>query len=170
MVSHSIRQKADATHFSQIHQPKLYPYCITMNKMLDTLAATFKQIKQNTCFKQKGATSTLRGKRLKLVGQFTYLDSNVSSTESDLTYTWRRREQLLTGSQSYGSLSDEIKRDFFQAVFILLYGCTTWKLEKRIKKKKDGNYTCCLEKLLEATAYKNSSCTVTYLPSHKPSK
>ena len=33
------------------------------------------------CFKQKGAIST--GKPLKLVDQFTYLGSNISSTESD---------------------------------------------------------------------------------------
>ena len=37
-----------------------------------------------------------------------------------------------------------MKRSFFQAavVSILLYGCTTWTLTKRLKKKKlDGNYT-----------------------------
>ena len=36
-----------------------------------------------------------------------------------------------------------MKRSFFQAVVvsILLYGCTTWTLTKRIEKKLDGNYT-----------------------------
>ena len=36
-----------------------------------------------------------------------------------------------------------MKRSFFQAavVSILLYGCTTWKLTKRLEKKLDGNYT-----------------------------
>ena len=36
-----------------------------------------------------------------------------------------------------------MKRSFFQAavVLILLYGCTTWTLTKRLKKKLDGNYT-----------------------------
>ena len=36
-----------------------------------------------------------------------------------------------------------MKRSFFQAavVSILLYGCTTWTLTKRLKKKLDGNYT-----------------------------
>ena len=35
------------------------------------------------------------------------------------------------------------ERSFFQAVvvLILLYGCTTWTLTKRLKKKLDGNYT-----------------------------
>ena len=36
-----------------------------------------------------------------------------------------------------------MKRGFFQAVVIsmLLYGCTTWTLTKRLEKKLDGNYT-----------------------------
>ena len=40
-------------------------------------------------------------------------------------------------------LTDEMKRSFFQAalISILLYGCTTWTLTKRQKKKLDGNYT-----------------------------
>ena len=40
-------------------------------------------------------------------------------------------------------LTDKIKRSFFQAAVlsILLYGCTTWTLTKRLEKKLDGNYT-----------------------------
>ena len=36
-----------------------------------------------------------------------------------------------------------MKRSFFQAavVSILLFGCTTWTLTKRLEKKLDGNYT-----------------------------
>ena len=36
-----------------------------------------------------------------------------------------------------------MKRSFFQAavVSMLLYGCTTWTLTKRLEKKLDGNYT-----------------------------
>ena len=36
-----------------------------------------------------------------------------------------------------------MKRSFFQAavVSILLYGCTTWMLTKRLEKKLDSNYT-----------------------------
>ena len=39
--------------------------------------------------------------------------------------------------------TDKMKRSFFQAavVSILLYGCTTWTLTKRLEKKLDGNYT-----------------------------
>ncbi len=63
-------------------------------------------------------------------------------------------------------LTDKMIRSFFQAVVasILLYGCTTWTLTKRLKKKLDGNYTRMLrailnvesniEQVLAATPYK----------------
>ena len=43
-----------------------------------------------------------------------------------------------------------MKRSFFQAavVSILLYGCTTWTLTKRLEKKLDGNYTKMLRAIL----------------------
>ena len=47
-------------------------------------------------------------------------------------------------------LTDKMKRSFFQAVVvsILLYGCTTWTLTKRLEKKLDGNYTRMLRTIL----------------------
>ena len=43
-----------------------------------------------------------------------------------------------------------MKRNFFRAavVSILLYGCTTWTLTKRLEKKLDGNYTRMLRAIL----------------------
>ena len=43
-----------------------------------------------------------------------------------------------------------MKRIFFQAAVtsILLYGCTTWTLTKRLEKKLDGNYTRMLRAIL----------------------
>ena len=43
-----------------------------------------------------------------------------------------------------------MKHSFFQAavVSILLYGCTTWTLTKRLEKKLDGNYTRMLRAVL----------------------
>ena len=43
-----------------------------------------------------------------------------------------------------------MKGSFFQAavVWVLLYGCTTWTLTKRLKKKLDGNYTRMLRAIL----------------------
>ena len=47
-------------------------------------------------------------------------------------------------------LTDKMKRSFFQAAVtsILLYGCTTWMLTKRLEKKLDGNYTRMLRAIL----------------------
>ena len=47
-----------------------------------------------------------------------------------------------------------MKGSFFQAavVSILVYGCTTWTLTKRLEKKLDGNYTRMLRAIL------NKSC------------
>ena len=47
-------------------------------------------------------------------------------------------------------LTDKMKRSFFQAAVtsILLYGCTTWTLTKRLEKKLDGNYTRMLHAIL----------------------
>ena len=47
-------------------------------------------------------------------------------------------------------LTDKMKRSFFKAAVtsILLYGCTTWTLTKRLEKKLDGNYTRMLRAIL----------------------
>ena len=47
-------------------------------------------------------------------------------------------------------LTDKMKCGFFQAVVvsILLYGCTTWTLTKRLEKKLEGNYTRMLRAIL----------------------
>ena len=104
------------------------------------------------CFNQAGDISTLEGTSLKLVDRFTYLGSNVSSTEKDidtqLTKAWTAIDKLSIIWKS--DLTDKTKRSFFQAavVSILLYGCTTWALTKRLLKKLDGNYTRMLRTIL----------------------
>ena len=47
-------------------------------------------------------------------------------------------------------VTDKKKHSFFQAtiVSILLYGCTTWTLTKRLEKMLDGNYTRMLRAIL----------------------
>ena len=92
------------------------------------------------------------GTSLKLVDKFTYLGSSVSLTEKDidthLTKAWTAIDRLSIISKS--DLTDKMKRSFFQAadVSILLYGCTTWTLTKRLEKKLDGNYTRMLRAIL----------------------
>ena len=75
-----------------------------------------------------------------------------SSTEKDidtrLTKAWTTIDRLSIIWKS--DLTDKMKRSFFQAavVSILLYGCTTWTLTKRLKKKLDSNYTRMLRAIL----------------------
>ena len=61
---------------------------------------------------------------------------------------WTAIDSLLIIWKS--DLTDKMKCSFFQAavVSILLYGCTTWTLTKRLKKKVDGNYTRMLRTIL----------------------
>ena len=104
------------------------------------------------CYNQTGDITTLDGASLKLVDKFTYLGSSVSSTEKDidtrLTKAWKAIDRLSIIWKS--DLTDKMKRSFFQTavVSILLYGCTTWTLNKRLKKKLDGNYTRMLRAIL----------------------
>ena len=94
----------------------------------------------------------LEGTPLKLVDKFTYLGSSVESTEKDIetriTKAWTAINRLSTIWKS--DLTDKMKRSFFQAAVtsILLYGCTTWTLTKRLEKKLDGNYTRMLRAIL----------------------
>ena len=104
------------------------------------------------CYNQTGDISTLEGTPLKLVDKFTYLGSSVESTEKDietrLTKAWTAINRLSIILKS--DLTDKMKRSFFQAAVtsILLYGCTTWTLTKRLEKKLDGNYTRMLRAIL----------------------
>ena len=97
------------------------------------------------CYNQTGDISTLDGTPLKLVDKFTYLGSSVSSTEKDidtrLTKAWTVINRLSIIWKS--DLTDKMRSSFFQTavVLILLYGCTTWMVTKRLEKKLDGNYT-----------------------------
>ena len=104
------------------------------------------------CYNQTGNIATLDGASLKLVDKFTYLGSSISSTEKDidtrLTKAWTAIDRLSIIWKS--DLADKMKRSFFQAavVSILLYGCTTWTLTKRLERSLDGNYTRMLRAVL----------------------
>ena len=94
--------------------------------------------------------------------QFTYLGSNISSTESDFNIrfanVWYAIDSLSMIWKS--DLSDKIKSDLFQVVVvsILLYRCTTRTptkcTEKKPKWEFHQNVACCLEQILEATPHK----------------
>ena len=118
-----------------------------------------------------GDISTQNGSSLKLVDKFTYLASSVSSTETDidtrLANAWTAIDRLSVIWKS--DLTDKMKPSFFQAVVvsILLYGCTTWTLAKRMEKKLDCNYTRKLRAILNKSWRQNP--TKQQLYGHKPS-
>ena len=107
------------------------------------------------CYNQTGDITTLDRTPMKLVYKFTYLGSSVSPTEKDidtrLTKAWTVNDRLSIIWKS--DLTDKMKHGFFQAavVSMLLYGCTTWTLTKRLEKKLDGNYTRMLRAILNKT-------------------
>ena len=113
---------------------------------------------------QRGDTSTLKRCSLKLVDTFIYLGSSVSFTENDIN-TRRAKslsaiDRLLVISKS--DLSDKIKRNFFQPsmMSILLYGCTTETMTKRIEKSLTAivqESTSYIEKNLEAIFRKRAA-------------
>ena len=113
-------------------------------------------------YNQTGDISTLDGTPLKLVDKFTYLGSSVASTEKDidtrLTKAWTAINRLSIIWKS--DLTDKMKRSFFQAavVSILLYGCTTWTLTKRLweeaRRQLHKNAASNLEQVLAATTHK----------------
>ena len=127
------------------------------------------------CYNQTCDISTLDGTSLKLVDKFTYLGSSVSPTEKDidtrLTKAWTIAIDRLSIIWK-SDLTDKMKRSFFQAavVLILLYGCTTWTLTKRLEKKIDGNYTRMLRAILNKSWRQQPTkhqLSAIYLPSRK---
>ena len=127
-------------------------------------------------FNQRGDISTLKGGPLKLVDTFTYQGNSVSLNETEINTllvkacTAIDRLSVIWKSE----LTDKIKQFFpGSIVSMLLYGCTTWTLTKRMAEKLDGNYAGMLLAILIKSWRqhpKNSSCTVTYHPSQKLSK
>jgi hypothetical protein len=83
-------------------------------------------------FNQNGSINTLDGTSLSNVESFTYLGSDISSTEKDISTriakAWSALDKLRTVWKS--SLPVKIKKNFFRAIVesILLYGSSAWTL------------------------------------------
>ena len=113
-------------------------------------------------------TDSLSGKLLKLVEQFTYLDSNISSSEINFNIHIAKRltatDKLSVICQS--DLSNKIKWNSFQAVAVsvILYGCTFSMLMKSMEKKLAGNYTRMLHTILNKSLKQYSHKTVVVWP------
>ena len=106
-------------------------------------------------FAQNLLLAALSSKPLKLVDKFTYLERNISSTESDVNTcigkVWTVTDKLLV-IWKFGP-SDKMKWYFFYAVakLVLLYRCTTWTLTNCIEKRLDGSYTRVLYAVVNKT-------------------
>ena len=128
-----------------------------------------------TCFTHERAISNLSGRPLNLVGQFTYLGSNISSTESDLIIYMGKALTAINKLRIIwiSDLSDEMKWNFFQAVSasVLLYIRINHldSKEKHEDKATQENYG-----LFRTSPVINtpqiSCCMATYLLSRKPFK
>ena len=154
-----------------VHLPKLNQCCIASGRKQEILASTETQIKQFMCFKQEETISTLSGRPLRSVVKFTYIGSNISSTECDINRrqakAWTTADKLLNHMKIWSAI--KIKLHFFQAVAVykLLYGRTTKTLTKRIQGKINRNYTSWLNKSWKQHVTKKSSYTATYLLSRQ---
>ena len=109
------------------------------------------------CYNQTGDISTLDGTPLKLVDKFTYLGSSEKDIDTRLTKAWTFINGLSIIWKS--DLTDKMKSNIFQAAVtsILLYGCTTLTLTKRLEKKLDGNYTRMLQAILNKSWRQHST-------------
>ena len=96
-------------------------------------------------YNHQGTIQTVEGENIKSVLDFTYLGSNIASTEKDINIrikkAWGAINSLNTIWKS--TLTQKLKRDFFRAVVesVLTYGATTWTLTKKMESKLDGTYT-----------------------------
>ena len=127
---------------------------------------------------QKVIISALSGKPKKLVNQFTYLDSYISSTESDININLSKVWYVVNQLSNIGKykLTDTIKRNFFQAVTIHI---TIWMHHmdahkshcEKARWERNKTAVCWLERILEAAhTTKKAACTDTSFPSHKTPK
>ena len=115
------------------------------------------------CFNQPdGMIRTLNGQPLKSVKTFTYLGSNIESTEKDVNIrlgkAWSALDRLNVIWKS--SLPEKMKREFFRVIVesVLVYGSSSWTLTIALQKKTGWqlhqNASSNIEYLLETTSYK----------------
>ena len=128
------------------------------------------------CLNLDEAISSLNQKPRKLLDQFTYFTSSISSTESNVNLcigkSWSVMDMLLTIGKS--DLSEKIRWEYAKVVVVslLLFGCIIWTLmnfTKSLMGTKQECYMMFWTNSISSTPLNSSSMT-TYLPSQKPSK
>ena len=94
----------------------------------------------------------IHGKLVKVVDNFTYLGSEIASTQKDVNCrigkAWTALNKLDLIWKS--SLPQNLKRRFFQATVesVLLYGSSAWTLTKHLEARLSGTYTRMLRAVL----------------------
>ena len=105
------------------------------------------------CYNQSGAITSLNGNNIKEVNEFTYLGSNIHSTENDINIRKGKAWSALIKLNKIwkSKLPNKLKRNFLQAIVetVLLYGSTTWTMTKKQVKGLDGTYTRMLRAALD---------------------
>ena len=71
-------------------------------------------------------------------------------TNVHIAFIVQKSEECVWHVETYLKMMD-FPKEIFTFISILLYGCTTWTLTKRLEKKLDGNYT----RILRATLNKS---------------
>ena len=118
------------------------------------------------CYNTTGTMTSLIKHNIKEVEDFTYLGSNVASTEKDIDIrigkAWGALNKLKQVWKS--NLPDNLKRNFFRAVVesVLVYGSSTWTLTKHLEKKLDGTYTRMLRAALNISWKQHPTNTELY--------
>ena len=99
------------------------------------------------CYNQHhtGSIKSLKSNNIKAVEEFTYLGSNIASTNRDVQIRLGKAWSALNKLNSIwkSSLAKNLKINFFRATVesVLVYGSTSWTLTESLEKTLDGAYT-----------------------------
>ena len=123
---------------------------------------------EHISFNQQGTIQTTSGETIKSVESFTYLGSEISSTQNDMKIriakAWAALNKMDIVWKS--DLPDDLKRSFFRATVesVLMYGATAWTLTKTLESKLDGTYTRMLRAVLNISWIQHPTKSQLYGP------
>ena len=106
-------------------------------------------------YNETGTIKTVNDIPLAKVDDFTYLGSNIASTDKDVQIRIGKAWGALTQMNNIwkSDLPDSMKRNFFRSTVesVLVYGSSTWTLTKKLEKTLDGTYTRMLRAILNVS-------------------
>ena len=123
---------------------------------------------EHISFNQQGTIQTTSGETIKSVESFTYLGSEISSTQNDMKIRIAKAWAALNKMDIIwkSELPDDLKRSFFRATVesVLMYGATAWTLTKTLESKLDGTYTRMLRAVLNISWMQHPTKSQLYGP------